>query len=70
MEMFGPIGLTQMECDGSERRIRRIYGSSQILCCCVYLALINAVMLYTQFALPDHKTCCLQASHSNTTLAV
>lgn len=69
MKTFGLIGLTQMECDGSDARGRGIYAPSQILCCWVYLALINAVMLYTQLDFPNHKTCCLQFSHSNTLLA-
>lgn len=70
METFGLIGLIQMECDGSDVRTRRIHGSGQILCCRVYLALINAVTLYTQLAAPDHKTRCLQLGHSNPGRAV
>lgn len=49
MEVFGLLGLLQMECSGSDARMKGIHGSSQILCCRVYLALINAVLLYTQF---------------------
>lgn len=69
MEIFVLMGLIQMECEVSEAMIRGICSSSQILQCGVYLALINAVLLDTQFAVPDPETCCLQFRHSNTLLA-
>lgn len=59
-----------MECGGSDLRTRKIYGSGQILRGWVYLALINAVTLYTQWAAPDHKTRCLPFRYSNARLAV